>query len=108
VLAAHPSPGPRDSEGEESGVKDLRDQPWWTPADRAELDAFAQRLVDAVHAHRAAGCEVCAAGYPPCSVVTEAVEQVVEWRDRRMLLSLATWLRARQEELEQAVSGRRT
>jgi hypothetical protein len=88
-------------------VSDLRQQPWWTPADRAELDAFAQRLVDAVHAHRAAGCEVCAAGYPPCPVVTKAVEQVVEWRDRRIMLSRAKWLRARQNELDEAVGGRR-
>jgi hypothetical protein len=87
-------------------VKDLRDQPWWTPADQAELDAFAYGLVDAVDAHKAAGCEVCAVGYPPCPVVTEAIERVVEWREARRLLSLATWLRARQDERDEAGAGR--
>jgi hypothetical protein len=89
-------------------VKDLRDQPWWTPADQAELEVFAYKLVDGVYEHRAAGCEVCAAGYPPCPVVTEATERVVEWRERRIMLSRATWLRARQDELDQAGGGRPT
>jgi hypothetical protein len=84
-------------------VIDLRQQPWWTPADRAELDAFTRLMVDAVYGHREAGCEVCAAGYPPCPVVREAIERVVEWRDRRALLSRAAWLRTRQDELDQAV-----
>jgi hypothetical protein len=86
-------------------VKDLRAQPWWTPADRADLDAFAHELVDAVHAHRGAGCELCAAGYPPCPVVREAIKRVVEWRQGRMLLSRATWLRARQDKRDEAVRG---
>jgi hypothetical protein len=89
-------------------VSDLRQQPWWTPADRAELDAFAYGLVDAVDAHKAAGCEVCAAGYPPCPFVTEAIGGVVEWRDLRVLLSRAAWLRAWQDELDQAGGRRRT
>jgi hypothetical protein len=108
VLAAHPPLGPGDSNNEEGGVKRLDEKPWWTPADRAELDAFAQQLVDAVHAHRAAGCEVCAAGYSPCPVVHEAIERVIEWRDRRIKLSRAAWLRARQDEQDEAVGGRRT
>jgi hypothetical protein len=87
-------------------VKHLHDQPWWTPADEAELDAFAQVLVDSVYEHRAAGCEVCAAGYPPCPVMTDAIERVVEWRDRRIRLSRAAWLRAREEERDEADVGR--
>jgi hypothetical protein len=88
-------------------VSDLRQQPWWTPADRAELDAFAQQLVDAVHAHRVAGCGVCGAGYPPCPFVTEAIAKVVEWRDRRIMLSRAAWLRTGQDALDETVGGRR-
>ena len=78
---------------------DLRGQVWWTEADRAELDAFGRQLVDALFAHRAC-CETCRAGYPPCPVVRDAIEKVVEWRDLRALLSLAAALRARQDELE--------
>ena len=89
------------------GMIDLRQQPWWTPADRAELDAFAYELVDAVHTHRDSGCELCAAGYPSCPVVRAAITRVVEWRDPRVLLSRAAWLRARQDRLDEAVSEAR-
>jgi hypothetical protein len=86
---------------------DLRAQPWWTPADRAELELIAHRLVDGVFAHRT-GCETCAAGDLPCPHVRAAIEAVVEWRDLRVLLSRAEWLRARQDELDQAAeAGRR-
>jgi hypothetical protein len=88
-------------------VIDLRQQPWWTPADRAELAAFTRGLVDAVFTHRKADCEVCAAGYPPCPVITNAIERLVEWRDVRILLSRAAWLRARQDCLDDA-AGRRS
>ena len=82
----------------------MRQQAWWTPADRADLDAFAYGLVDAVHAHRDSGREVCAAGHPPCPVVRAAIERVVEWRDPRVQLSQATLLRARQDRLDEAVA----
>jgi hypothetical protein len=87
-------------------VSDLRQQAWWTPADCAELDAFTWALVDAVYAHREAGCELCTVGYPPCPVVGDAIERVIQWRQGRMLLSLAAWLRARQDERDEAVAAR--
>jgi hypothetical protein len=79
---------------------DLREQPWWTLADRAELDAIAHQLVDSVQSHRRAGCEVCAAGFPPCPKVQEAIAIAVEWRDARIVLSRAKWERARQDLFE--------
>jgi hypothetical protein len=83
-------------------VKDLRAQPWWTASDRAELDALAHELVTSVFLHRES-CAACAAGYPPCPAVRAAVERVLEWREARILLSRATWLRARQDRLDRAV-----
>jgi hypothetical protein len=88
--------------------KYLRQQPWWTPADEADLDAFVRGVVEAVTAHHEAGCAVCAAGYPPCPVVRAAIDRVIEWRQVRIPLSRAAWLRARQDELDQAVGGRAT
>jgi hypothetical protein len=87
-------------------VKDLRDQAWWSDADRAELDALAHELVAAVFEHREAGCEVCAAGFPLCPAVRAAIERVVEWREARILLSRAAWLVARQDRLDQAAEAR--
>jgi hypothetical protein len=66
--------------------------PWWTAADQAELEALIAALVDDVFDHRA-GCDVCAAGYPPCPYVKTAVGKVVAWRDTRMLRSRAVWAR---------------
>lgn len=76
---------------------DLRSIPWWTPADRAELDVFVHELVDEVHWHREAGCRACRAGYPPCPFVAETIERVIEWRDDRVRRSRAAWLRVRQD-----------
>jgi hypothetical protein len=87
-------------------MSDLRQQPWWTPADDAELNVVTHELVDAVFSHREAGCETCAAGYPPCPVVQEAIAKVVDWREARILRSRAAWLRARQDRLE--AGGRST
>jgi hypothetical protein len=81
-------------------VKDLRGQPWWTPADRAELDAIAHELVDTVFSHHEAGCRVCAAGWPPCPKVQKAIAVVEGWREARILLSRATWERSRQRLVE--------
>jgi hypothetical protein len=85
-------------------VIDLREQPRWTPADRADLNAFAYGIVDAVHTHRDSGCELCAASYPPCPVVRAAITRMVEWRDPSVLLSRAASLRARQNRLDEAVA----
>lgn len=40
-------------------------------------------------------CAVCIAGFPPCTVVGNAIEAVLEWRRRRALVSKAEWLRRR-------------
>jgi hypothetical protein len=87
----------------------LSEQPWWTAADRAELELFVHEFVDDILEHRMR-CSRCGAGYPPCPWVRAAIERVVEWRDVRVLRSKAVWLRVRQEELDQAVmeqAGRR-
>lgn len=81
-------------------MTDLRSQPWWTEADRAELDVVVHLLVDGLAAHEETGCTTCEAGYPPCPKVTRAIEAVVEWRDRRVLTSKAAWLRAIQDHLD--------
>jgi hypothetical protein len=82
-------------------LKDLREQPWWTHADRAELDALAHELVKDVLEHREAGCPTCAAGDPPCPAVRKAITLVVEWREARVLLSRARWERCRQDWLDE-------
>jgi hypothetical protein len=82
-------------------VNDLRSMPWWTPADRAELDVFVHELVADVDEHRQAGCDACAARMP-CPFVVAAIERVVEWRDDRILRSKATWLRARQDWIDES------
>jgi hypothetical protein len=82
---------------------DLRDQPWWTPADQAELDLLVRQLVDRRFEHRLR-CSVCAAGYPPCPFVRAEIERVIEWRDVRVLLSQATWLRTAQDRLDGVVT----
>jgi hypothetical protein len=81
-------------------MSDLSSRPWWTPADDAELDLRARELVDEVFAHRER-CALCATGYPPCPHVTAAIEAVVDWRELRILRSLAAWLRAGQDRLEE-------
>jgi hypothetical protein len=75
-------------------------QLWWTDADRAELSAIAHQLVDAVFSHRAAGCQGCAAGVPPCPKVQKAIAVALEWRSTRVLLSRAKWERFRQDLFE--------
>jgi hypothetical protein len=82
-------------------VKDLRLMPWWTAADRAELNALTHELTEQVFSHREQ-CSVCAAGFPPCPAVQAAIGRVIQWRQARILLSQAVWLRARQDRLDQA------
>jgi hypothetical protein len=77
-------------------VNDLRSMPWWTPADRAELDLLVHELVDEVYEHRQ-NCDRCPA---PCPWVNAAIERVTDWRRDRMLRSRAAWLRAGQDRLE--------
>jgi hypothetical protein len=81
-------------------VRDLRAQPWWTEADRAELAVRTHELVVSAYAHRESGCEPCASGYPPCPFVLAVIAEVVTWRDDRILRSRAAWLRARQDRID--------
>jgi hypothetical protein len=84
---------------ETRGVKDLRSMPWWTPADRAELNVITRELVDAVFPHRER-CQVCLLGLRPCPQVQRAITLVIEWREARILLSRALWERSRQSLAE--------
>jgi hypothetical protein len=70
--------------------------PWWTDADRAELDAIAWALVDGIYEHRER-CAACIAGWPPCPSVGKAVEVAADWCRFRALRSRADWQRVRQE-----------
>jgi hypothetical protein len=89
----------------------LREQPWWTAADAAELDVLVHELVAAVEQHRETGCRTCAAGYPPCPGVQAAITVAIEWRETRILRSRARWERSRQDRLdkvmEEAAAGER-
>jgi hypothetical protein len=67
---------------------------YWTDADQAELEVAIWELVSMIDEHRPT-CETCAAGFPPCPVVAKAIEAVLEWRQRRALLSKAETLRQR-------------
>jgi hypothetical protein len=82
---------------EVSGVKDLRAQPWWTDADRAELDAIVHELVAGVYSH---DCATCIISLRPCAKVQRAIAIAIEWRDARVLLSRARWERFHQDLFE--------
>ena len=84
-----------------SPLADLRTKPWWTDADRAEFDVHVHELVEYAFKHREADCAACAAGYPPCPHVGAAIQNVVDWRDDRILRSRALWLRAQQDRLDE-------
>ncbi len=76
----------------------LRDMPWWTAADAAELDLLERALLKGIEWHLAR-CPVAKArqqeGYPFwCGHLSEAVLEVVDWRDMRESYSRAVWLRA--------------
>jgi hypothetical protein len=73
---------------------------WWTLADQAELDQRTWVLVRDVFDHRATGCDTCTAGYPPCPVVRELIDELLEWRTERILASRAAALRAQQDRVD--------
>jgi hypothetical protein len=72
--------------------------PWWTAADQAELDVLIGELVDLEFEHRE-HCQQCRAG-EPCRAKREAIETVVDWRERRSARSFAVAMRARQDLIE--------
>jgi hypothetical protein len=77
----------------------LREEPWWTEADDAELDCLVCELVDAVLEHRG-WCETCRAGQLPCRQVGTAIDVVLKWRQLRIFRSRAAYLGALQDLLE--------
>jgi hypothetical protein len=77
-------------------LSELRDQPWWTAADEAELDLLVHELVRVGFVHRAR-CTVCSGGRW-CSAMHDALDALLEWRDGRVLRSKAAWLRSRGSE----------
>lgn len=72
--------------------QDLRNQPWWTEADRAELNLFTHELVNAFLTHRDKHGTRC-----NCDFASKAVGAFLDWREGRILRSKAEWLRALQE-----------
>jgi hypothetical protein len=77
------------------------DSPWWTEADDAELDLLVDELIRLEYAHRER-CPVCSVGIvrANCPKSCAAIEVVLGWRERRILRSKASWLRARQAARE--------
>jgi hypothetical protein len=65
----------------------------WTAADAAELDCLVWALADGWHNHRRT-CDL-----EPCSHLQEAIREVLDWREARILLSRADALRAMQNEV---------
>lgn len=70
-------------------------EPWVTGADRAELALLVREFVDGAFEHRPT-CEACLAG-DPCSALRDAIEIVLDWRNRRSSRSFAVAMRARQD-----------
>lgn len=60
----------------------LDQQPWWTEADQAELELLLWEVI------RVGGND-------------EAIKALLEWREGRILLSKAQWLRVRQRAREE-------
>jgi hypothetical protein len=73
--------------------------PWWTAADDAELAVLVRDLVELAFLHRER-CDECRSEGRSCAVVREAIEVVLEWRERRSARSFAVALRARQDVLD--------
>jgi len=79
---------------------------FWTLADQAELELLVHELVDVAFVHRER-CPTCSARHReyletgcsegPCVAISEAIESVIAWRDRRALLSRTIHLRAHQD-----------
>lgn len=77
----------------------------WSHADQAELDVILYELADAYAAHRPA-CAQCQAydarqpGSSPCQHLQAAIGIVLDWRERRHLLTRAEDLRRDRAHLE--------
>jgi hypothetical protein len=69
--------------------------PWWTAADQAELGLLIRELADLEFAHRD-NCGACDRG-ESCSVMRDAIETMLNWRERRSARSFAVAMRAMQD-----------
>lgn len=70
---------------------------WWTEADQAELDVAVWELVTVAESHngKCAACrEARAAGRNFCEPMSDAIQAVCDWKERRDLLSRAQFFRA--------------
>jgi hypothetical protein len=82
---------------------------YWTTADAAELDVLVHDLVDTIAVHHDR-CAECAQGLGWCGPLREAAEQVIAWRDWRILQTRARTLRVEQlahEWLDRVKAGNR-
>ena len=70
--------------------------PWWTDADDAELLVLVQEFVEGAYEHRSR-CAICSQGGPWCKQLRDALEVIIDWRDRRSAHSFAIAMRALQE-----------
>jgi hypothetical protein len=73
----------------------LRDLPYWSAADDAELDLLTHEFVDVALLHRDR-CEDCVILGQFCEPLARALQAVLDWRRRRLLQSQAAYLRARE------------
>ena len=70
----------------------------WTQADAAELDVLLHELVGAYFDHRdtcdhCIACRARQAGSTPCPYLASAIAIVLDWRQKRQLLTTAEELR---------------
>ena len=75
----------------------------FTPADLAELDVLIWALVTGVEEH-APRCALCA-GPEPCPHVGRAIQEVLDWRAARLLLTQAERLREHQRRLHERITA---
>lgn len=68
---------------------------WWTAADDAELRLLCFRFAQAHYLHREL-CDHCKEQGPYCAPMLAAVEAVLSWREDRILVNKAAWLRERE------------
>ncbi len=87
-----------------SQLPKLTDQPWWTDADKAELDALWGEWVDGSQEHRDR-CRACLEheriyGSQWCNALQSALEVVLEFREQRIRVSKAQWLRLTNDAMQ--------
>ncbi len=73
--------------------------PVWTPAAAAELDLRLAQLIGWYWPHRKT-CEHCLEARDPCPYLGDAIEELLQWRENRLLEVRVELERAR--ELEEA------